>query len=154
MVVLTAETCWAMNEYWINNKISSIKLVFFFSLRNYKDDARSNKHKIQYMHIWHKEKHNFLSNPTHFYGTPSKHGAVDNKLHCGVRQMCVCWFYKREISGELYSEARVRNTWPRKSTSCVLITDCTLYYVLRAPTLTQAATFLCAVYITKLPPRS
>jgi len=28
MVVLTAETCWAMNEYWINNKISGIKLVF------------------------------------------------------------------------------------------------------------------------------
>ena len=28
MVVLTAETCWAFNEYWINNKISGIKLVF------------------------------------------------------------------------------------------------------------------------------
>jgi len=28
MVALTAETCWAMNEYWINNKISGIKLVF------------------------------------------------------------------------------------------------------------------------------
>ena len=28
MVVLTTETCWAMNEYWINNKISGIKLVF------------------------------------------------------------------------------------------------------------------------------
>ena len=28
MFVLTAETCWAMNEYWINNKISGIKLVF------------------------------------------------------------------------------------------------------------------------------
>jgi len=28
MVVLTAETCWALNEYWINNKISGIKLVF------------------------------------------------------------------------------------------------------------------------------
>ena len=28
MVVLTAETCRAMNEYWINNKISGIKLVF------------------------------------------------------------------------------------------------------------------------------
>ena len=44
MVVLTAETCCAINEYWINNKISGIKLVFF-SLRNYKDDARSNKLK-------------------------------------------------------------------------------------------------------------
>ena len=31
MVVLTAETCWAMNEYWINNKISGIKLVFLFT---------------------------------------------------------------------------------------------------------------------------
>jgi len=30
MVVLTAETCWAMIEYWINNKISGIKLVFLF----------------------------------------------------------------------------------------------------------------------------
>ena len=28
MVVLTAETCWALNEYWIYNKISGIKLVF------------------------------------------------------------------------------------------------------------------------------
>ena len=28
MVVLRAETCWAINEYWINNKISGIKLVF------------------------------------------------------------------------------------------------------------------------------
>ena len=28
MVVLTAETCWALNDYWINNKISGIKLVF------------------------------------------------------------------------------------------------------------------------------
>ena len=28
MVVLTAETCWALNKYWINNKISGIKLVF------------------------------------------------------------------------------------------------------------------------------
>ena len=27
MVVLTAETCWALNEYWIYNKISGIKLV-------------------------------------------------------------------------------------------------------------------------------
>ena len=44
MVVLTAETCWALNEYWMNNKISGIKLVF--SLLNYKDDARSHKHKI------------------------------------------------------------------------------------------------------------
>ena len=34
MVVLTAETCWALNEYWINNKISGIKLGF--SLLNYK----------------------------------------------------------------------------------------------------------------------
>ena len=31
MVVLTAETCWALNEYWINNKISGIKLVFLFT---------------------------------------------------------------------------------------------------------------------------
>jgi len=52
MVVLTAETCWAMNEYWINNKISGIKLVFF-SLLNYKDDARSHKHKIYILHIFH-----------------------------------------------------------------------------------------------------
>jgi len=44
MVVLTAETCWALNEYWINNKISGSKLVF--SLLNYKDDALSHKHKI------------------------------------------------------------------------------------------------------------
>ena len=43
MVVLTAETCWALNEYWINNKISGIKLVSL----NYKDDARSHKHKTQ-----------------------------------------------------------------------------------------------------------
>ena len=43
-IVLTAETCWALNEYWINNKISGIKLVF--SLLNYKDDARSHKNKI------------------------------------------------------------------------------------------------------------
>ena len=34
----------ALNEYWINNKISGIKLVF--SLLNYKDDARSHKHKM------------------------------------------------------------------------------------------------------------
>jgi len=32
------------NEWILNNKISGIKLAFF-SLRNYKDDARSNKHK-------------------------------------------------------------------------------------------------------------
>ena len=31
MVVLTAETCWALNEYWINNKISGIKLVSLYS---------------------------------------------------------------------------------------------------------------------------
>jgi len=31
MIVLTAETCWALNEYWINNKISGIKLVFLFT---------------------------------------------------------------------------------------------------------------------------
>ena len=31
MVVLTAETCWALNEYWIYNKISGIKLVSFYS---------------------------------------------------------------------------------------------------------------------------
>jgi len=31
MVVLTAETCWAMNEYWINYKISGTKLVFLFT---------------------------------------------------------------------------------------------------------------------------
>ena len=36
----------ARNEYWINNKISGIKLVL--SLLNYKDDARSHKHKIQF----------------------------------------------------------------------------------------------------------
>ena len=29
--VLTAETCWALNEYWIYNKISGIKLVSFYS---------------------------------------------------------------------------------------------------------------------------
>ena len=34
MVVLTAETCWTLNEYCINNKISGIKLVF--SLLNFK----------------------------------------------------------------------------------------------------------------------
>ena len=33
MVVLTAETCWVINEYWINNKISGIKLVFPFTQR-------------------------------------------------------------------------------------------------------------------------
>ena len=31
MVVLTAETCWALNEYWIYNKISGIKLVSLYS---------------------------------------------------------------------------------------------------------------------------
>ena len=31
MVVLTAETCWAWNEYWIYNKISGIKLVSLYS---------------------------------------------------------------------------------------------------------------------------
>jgi len=44
MFILTAKTCWALNEYWINNKISGIKLVF--SLLNYKDDAWSHKHNI------------------------------------------------------------------------------------------------------------
>jgi len=47
MVILMAETCWALNEYWINNKISGIKLVF--SLLKYKDDARSHKHKFREM---------------------------------------------------------------------------------------------------------
>ena len=50
MVVLTAETCWALNEYWINNKISGIKLVFY-----YKDDARSHKHKEpNKLELWNK----------------------------------------------------------------------------------------------------
>jgi len=31
MVVLTAETCWALNEYWIYNQISGIKLVSLYS---------------------------------------------------------------------------------------------------------------------------
>ena len=31
MVVLTAETCWALNKYCINNKISGIKLVSLYS---------------------------------------------------------------------------------------------------------------------------
>ena len=31
MVVLTAETCWALNGYWIYNKISGIKLVSLYS---------------------------------------------------------------------------------------------------------------------------
>ena len=31
MVVLTAETFWALDEYWINNKISGIKLVSLYS---------------------------------------------------------------------------------------------------------------------------
>jgi len=31
MVVLTAETCWALNEYWIYNKISGIELVSLYS---------------------------------------------------------------------------------------------------------------------------
>ena len=31
MVVLTAETCWALNEYWIYNKISGIKLFSLYS---------------------------------------------------------------------------------------------------------------------------
>jgi len=39
------------NEWILNNKISGIKLVFF-SLRNYKDDARSNKHKIIYSYSY------------------------------------------------------------------------------------------------------
>ena len=34
MVVLTAETCWALNEYWIYNKISGIKLVSLYSNQN------------------------------------------------------------------------------------------------------------------------
>ena len=34
MVVLTAETCWALNEYWIYNKISGIKLVSLYSTIN------------------------------------------------------------------------------------------------------------------------
>ena len=33
MVVLTAETCWALNEHWIYNKISGIKLVSLYSTR-------------------------------------------------------------------------------------------------------------------------
>ena len=35
MVVLTAETCWALNEYWIYNKISGIKLVSLYSSNTY-----------------------------------------------------------------------------------------------------------------------
>jgi len=31
MVVSTAETCWALSEYWIYNKISGIKLVSLYS---------------------------------------------------------------------------------------------------------------------------
>ena len=60
MVVLTAETCWAMNEYWINNKISGIKLVFslyasgiklVFSL--YSTERRNHGQKQQLMYLIH-----------------------------------------------------------------------------------------------------
>ena len=46
MVVLTAETCWALNEYWIYNKISGIKLVSLYStiVRRIERNITTNAH--------------------------------------------------------------------------------------------------------------
>jgi len=53
---------WTLNEHWINNKISGIKLVF--SLLNYQDDARPHKHKIR-MIIF--KKLTYINNIDEFY---------------------------------------------------------------------------------------
>jgi len=44
MDILMSETCWAHKKW--NKVASDIKLVFLFF--NYHNDARSNKHKIDY----------------------------------------------------------------------------------------------------------
>ena len=46
MVVLTAETCWALNEYWIYNKISGIKLVSLYSTKRKDSAPNDSKHSL------------------------------------------------------------------------------------------------------------